>query len=970
MKIILSCMFSMACSCIGWCQVDTSYIYNTSMPYGTLDIRIAKSSTRYYYLQPNRTISFRESSPGVKTNTFKDMTNWDSSPYTQGNLREKNGTSDYFIMNYRLLFPNNYNASYSKGYPLIIMMHGAGERANCWDTKCYHGDRAWTYATNNPPAPTTDTHQLLNNDHNLLHGGKVHLDARNAAGTRLPDDPSLPARSFPGFVLFAQNLNGWSGATVQDAIRLIRLVVKKYKIDPDRIYIHGLSNGSYGTYEAIKRAPWLFAAALPMSAPSDAGITTQNLASKIAHIPLWIFQGGIDLDPTPAKTEGFIKKFREAGANVRYTKYDNLGHGVWNTAYNEPDFFTWILSQHRSKLHVFAGVPKICTTNGQGVKLGMPEGFRKYQWDKNGVIISGAISANYIATSTGNYRGRFSRVANPTTADWNEWSPAIAVSSQTPAKATITQNGTVLLRDPNGFNDAKLIANGEFAHYYWYRNGTQLAFSDTVQYATIKAGTCTGTCTGNGNYTLVVSGYENCPSPVSDTKVLYFNDQAPINLTAPTNLTGSTVSPSSIRLNWSAATSGEIGFEIWRRKVTGTSTYSKWTMPGLTAANAITYTDIGLEPSSTYHYKIRAVSKTGRSNYNPSTNYIVATTGVDTTVPGAPSSLTAQQTGVGKITLKWNAATDNTGIREYVVYHTTSSVTTTVATGSPNTTFTLTGLPVNRTYQITIKARDLGGNVGAASNSATANTYVTGLYYEHSTGAWSDLDAINWSVYEYSGKVTNFNLSAKVQDDYFNFRFEGYLYIKTAGTYYFSTASNEGSRLEINDGLVIDNDGIHGAITKESAAQNLTAGPKKIVVKYFEYDGGEILKVSYKGPDTGGAWQLIPDAALSSGGTSGTSFVDAEILAEEPRINEDAVSVYPNPANQSNINVKVEDAEGPANIRLIDVSGRAIYAKIFQSVELQQGVQLEPLQTLQDGMYVVIVQENRRTRQKMIAIRK
>src|SRR5688572_22426231 len=85
-------------------QVDTTYVYNTSTAYGTLDIRISKSSTRYYYLQENVTFNFRQQS-GRKTNAYYDMTSWDSSPYTQGNLREKNGSSDYFVMNYRLLHP-------------------------------------------------------------------------------------------------------------------------------------------------------------------------------------------------------------------------------------------------------------------------------------------------------------------------------------------------------------------------------------------------------------------------------------------------------------------------------------------------------------------------------------------------------------------------------------------------------------------------------------------------------------------------------------------------------------------------------------------------------------------------------------------------------------------------------------------------------------------------------------------------
>src|SRR5688500_16851970 len=114
--------------CTSFAQVDTSYIYNTNTPFGTLDIRISKSTSRYYHLEENKTFSFRESSPGVKTNSYRDMTTWDSNPYTQGILWEKNGTANYFILNYRLLFPQSYKPAYSPGYPLIIMMHGAGER--------------------------------------------------------------------------------------------------------------------------------------------------------------------------------------------------------------------------------------------------------------------------------------------------------------------------------------------------------------------------------------------------------------------------------------------------------------------------------------------------------------------------------------------------------------------------------------------------------------------------------------------------------------------------------------------------------------------------------------------------------------------------------------------------------------------------------------------------------------------------
>lgn len=964
MKIFLCWIVLLAFSLSAYSQVDTSFVYNTSTPFGTLDIRIRKSASRFYYLQPDKTVSVRESSPGVKSNTYRDMTSWDSKLYTEGNLREKNGTQDYFILNYRLLFPNNYNTTYNPGYPLIIMMHGAGERGNCWDTKCYHATRTWNVQANEPPAPTTATHQLLNNDHNLLHGGKVHLDARNAAGTRLPNDPSMPSRSFPGFVLFPQNMNGWTSGTVQDAIRLVRLVVQKYNIDPDKIFIHGLSNGGYATYEAIKRAPWLFAAALPMSAVSDGGITTQNMATKVAHIPLWIFQGGIDTSPNPGKTEGYVKKLREAGAVVRYSKYSNLGHGVWNTAYREPDFFSWMRKQTKSKIHVFADNPKICQSNGMGVRMALAEGFRKYQWERNGVIIAGATSATYEATTAGSYRARFSRVANPTEAQWNEWSEAVSVTTQNPAKAIIDQVGTVVLKDLNGFADAKLVARGDYAHYYWYKNGGALdmpgTVEDTLQYATIKP------ISGNGNYTLVVAGYDNCPSPPSDAKTIFFNDSAPINLAAPTNFTGVSQAGYSVRLAWAHTAAGELGFEIWRRKATG-GTF-KWEMATLTGVNVTGYTDTGLEPSTTYQYKIRAVGKTGRSNYTPSsaTQYLVVTTGGDNIAPTIPASVTASQTGINTITVKWNASTDNSGIREYVIYYGTTSV----ATGSAVTTYKLSNLAVNKDYTFTVKAKDLSGNLSGVSNSATANTVVTGLYYEHSTGSYSNLDAINWNIVEFSGKVNNFTLAPRTQEDYFNFRFDGYLYITTGGTYEFSTISSDGSRVEINGVTVVDNNGIHGNRTVVGPAQSLTAGAKRIQVKYFELDGTHSLTVRYKGPDTGGLWKNIPDAALRSSNAVAGASTEEVIVVENPETLEEPVSVYPNPTDQHNIHVQVKDAEeGEVRINMTDMRGAAMYHGNFGAAQVREGVRVEPNQTLITGMYVIVVYEKNRTTRKLISIR-
>jgi predicted esterase len=435
-RIFTALVICLVATSSAFAQVKSSYQYNTSMPYGTLDIRTKISSTNYYYLKEATTFSFRESSPGVRTNTYLDMTSWDSSPYTQGHLRRKNGTSDKFVMNYRLLKPTNYNATYAEGYPMIVILHGAVERGNCYYNSCYHSNFSYDPNVNSPPAPKTATHRLLNNDHHVSIGGKQHLDARTLAGTKYPNDPTLAARAFQGFVLMPQMMNVWDSLNVQDVIRIVRLHCEKYKIDPNRIYIHGLSIGGYAVYEAIKRAPWLFAAALPMSAVTEAAnIFKHNQQGKVAHLPLWIFQGGTDTNPTPSLTESTIAKFVNAGATPRYTKYASYGHAIWNKAYAETDFFSWMKSKNKANLHAYKGITTIVKSKSQYPKLMLAEGFLAYQWEKNGVIVSGT-SNTYTVTTPGTYRARFSRISTaPTSTQWNRWSAPVTITETTTAAA-------------------------------------------------------------------------------------------------------------------------------------------------------------------------------------------------------------------------------------------------------------------------------------------------------------------------------------------------------------------------------------------------------------------------------------------------------------------------------------------------------------------------------------------------------
>ena len=856
-------------------QVDTSFIYNTSMPYGTLDLRLAKSATRYYYLRENETFSYRESAPGVKTNTYVSMTTWNTSAYGEGHLREINGTTDRFVMNYRLLKPQNYNANYSPGYPIIIMFHGGGEAANCWiDARCHWATASYNPVTNSPPAPTTPDHKLLNNDRSLLHGGAQHLTAVNQAGSKLPNDPTLSARAFPGFVLFPQSLNGWGPhSTVEDAIRILRLIIKKYNIDESRVYIHGLSNGGGGVYQALKRAPWLFAAALPMSAVNDGGIINQGMVNEVAKLPLWVFQGGQDNNPTPSRTYNYVRQFRNAGANVRYYLYPHLGHGTWNTAYREPDFFSWMLEKRKYNPHVFFVDPIICNTTQAGVKMGFSKGFYAYQWQRDGQVIAGAVDAEFTANTPGTYRGRFSRKPNPSESDWERWSDPVVVSEMNPQQPSIDILGTAHLRGPglastDENNTVRLSSSDSAELYLWYKDGAQINFAGTDIEDTLRVAPFMHAFTGgNGAYTLVTKT-NNCPSPPSAPVNLFFNNSSPQNISiAPEAIAfKGTVAASSIFLSWNDVSSVETGYELWRRAA-GTPDF-KFVVK--TSEDAVSYHDINLDPGTTYEYKLRAVNNSGRSNYVPSddlsVNYTFTTLG-DKHYPPAPQNLKVVDNTLTTITFSWQPARDESSIKEYYLYYNNDSV----STGSKATTFTLSGLTQNTVYAVRVKAVDFGNHFSQPSNQVIATTYLSGLLYKHSTGAWNSLDdsamVATFRSPEFTGMVPNITLQPRTQDDYFNFQFTGYLYIETEGTYTFNLTSSDGSRLIIDGNVLINNDGIHGNKTIESTPVYLTAGPHAIEVQYFDDVGNHTIVLRYKGAGIGDgvSFVAIPDAAFRSG---------------------------------------------------------------------------------------------------------
>ena len=127
-------------------------------------------------------------------------------------------------------------------------------------------------------------------------------------------------------------------------IELIEKVEKEFPIDPDRIYVTGLSMGGYGTWDLIARFPDKFAAAIPICGGGD-----PQTAMRTKHIPQWAFHGALDEVVSPQNSRVMVKALQDAGARPGYTEYPDVQHDSWVYAYREPHLLPWLFDQHLGK---------------------------------------------------------------------------------------------------------------------------------------------------------------------------------------------------------------------------------------------------------------------------------------------------------------------------------------------------------------------------------------------------------------------------------------------------------------------------------------------------------------------------------------------------------------------------------------------------------------------------------------------
>ncbi len=118
---------------------------------------------------------------------------------------------------------------------------------------------------------------------------------------------------------------------------------KEYAIDPERIYLTGLSMGGSGTWTLAADHPKLWAGIVPIC-----GRAQLNKARRIAHLPCWCFHGAADPTVPVKHSRDMIDALKKAGGKPRYTEYEGVGHNSWDAAYDTDALYTWML-QHQAK---------------------------------------------------------------------------------------------------------------------------------------------------------------------------------------------------------------------------------------------------------------------------------------------------------------------------------------------------------------------------------------------------------------------------------------------------------------------------------------------------------------------------------------------------------------------------------------------------------------------------------------------
>ena len=195
-------------------------------------------------------------------------------------------------LKYLLYLPEGYEKS-RDAYPLVLFLHGAGER----------GDDLQKVKTHGPPK--------------LVEQGQ----------------------QFP-FILVCPQCPEGTWWKMEPLTTLLDEVERKLRVDKTRIYVTGVSMGGYGTWELAMTQPERFAAIVPIC-----GGGRPWMAPLLKRVPVWAFHGAKDKDVLPRESEDMVNALKAAGGDAKLTIYPDATHDSWSMTYTNPDVYAWMLDK-------------------------------------------------------------------------------------------------------------------------------------------------------------------------------------------------------------------------------------------------------------------------------------------------------------------------------------------------------------------------------------------------------------------------------------------------------------------------------------------------------------------------------------------------------------------------------------------------------------------------------------------------
>ncbi|MBK8046699.1 MAG: prolyl oligopeptidase family serine peptidase [Anaerolineales bacterium] len=263
---------------------------------------------------------------------------------------------------YLLYLPRGYGDDPARRWPVILFLHGGGERGDGLadlDYVLYHGPlgEAWIRGRDLPFVMIAPQLPVFGMDWQLEgRDATPKPERRSGAPGPRPERPRPPQpmqrASDPAPAEYGITEawgdegfpDGWHRCHA-DLIGMIDTVLRDYRTDPDRVYLTGLSYGGNGTWTLATRFPDRWAAIAPICGdtnPAAVGVLAER------QLPIWIFHGGRDNVIKPEWIYDVANALEEAGhKSVRLTIHEDLGHDCWSRVYAGSDLYDWFLDPAR-----------------------------------------------------------------------------------------------------------------------------------------------------------------------------------------------------------------------------------------------------------------------------------------------------------------------------------------------------------------------------------------------------------------------------------------------------------------------------------------------------------------------------------------------------------------------------------------------------------------------------------------------